>query len=60
MTGEDFMEAIGGYNRIWDRDQDQYIIKFINEDKFSLVRKKLKVLARTTSEDKFVLISGTK
>lgn len=39
---------------------DQYIIKFTNEEKFSAVRKRLKVLARTSSEDKFVLISGTK
>jgi Ca2+ transporting ATPase len=60
MTGYDFMEAIGGYNRIWDKELDQYIIKFINEEQFSAVRKKLKVLARTSSEDKFVLISGTK
>lgn len=60
MTGDDFMEAIGGYERIWDRELDQYVIKFENEDKFSAVRKKLKVLARCRSEDKFVLISGTK
>jgi Ca2+-transporting ATPase len=32
----------------------------MNEEKFSSVRKKLKVLARCSSEDKFVLISGTK
>jgi magnesium-transporting ATPase (P-type) len=60
MTGDDFMEAIGGYNRIWDKQMDEYIIKFVNEDQFSAVRKKLKVLARTSSEDKFVLVSGTK
>ena len=38
----------------------EYIIKFMNDEKFNSVRKKLRVLARTTSEDKFVLISGTK
>lgn len=60
MTGDQFQEQIGGYERIWDQCSQQYTIKLIDEEQFNNVRKKLRVLARTTSEDKFVLISGTK
>lgn len=60
MTGEDFMNAIGPYERLWNEDKEDYDISFDNEDLFNHVRKKVKVIARTSSEDKFVLITGTK
>jgi magnesium-transporting ATPase (P-type) len=60
MTGEDFMNAIGPYERLWNEEKEDYDISFDNEDLFNHVRKKVKVIARTSSEDKFVLITGTK
>lgn len=61
MTGDEFQKAIGHYERVPNKDNDgTYDIKFDNELLFKDVRKKLKILARTTSEDKFVLVAGTK
>lgn len=59
MTGQEFIEAIGPYEREWDSVFNQYTVRLQNEEQFNQVRKKVKVIARTCSEDKFVLISGT-
>ena len=60
MTGEEFMNAIGPFERIWNEESEDYDVSFDNEDLFNHVRKKVKIIARTSSEDKFVLIAGTK
>lgn len=60
ITGEDFMNSIGPFERVWNEDREDYDICFDNEDQFNTVRKKCKIIARTSSEDKFVLIAGTK
>jgi P-type Ca2+ transporter type 2C len=60
MTGEEFTNAIGPFERVWNDDTENYDINFDNEDLFNTVRKKVKVIARTSSEDKFVLVAGTK
>jgi len=60
MTGEEFMNAIGPFERILNEERGDYDISFDNEDLFNHVRKKVKIIARCSSEDKFVLIAGTK
>ena len=60
MSGQDFMEKIGAYKRSWNPDNEDYDVVFDDVDQFNRVRKKVKIIARTTSEDKFVLIAGTK
>jgi magnesium-transporting ATPase (P-type) len=60
MTGKEFEKRIGTYDRVWNEENEDYDIIFDNEKKFNEVRKKLKVIARTTSENKFVIMSGTK
>jgi P-type Ca2+ transporter type 2C len=60
MSGEEFMKRIGHYDRKWNDETDSYDIIFENPTQFKDVRKSLKIIARTTSEDKFVLVAGTK
>ena len=60
MTGQDFMDKIGAYERSWNPENEDYDVVFDDVDQFNRVRKKVKIIARTTSEDKFVLIAGTK
>jgi magnesium-transporting ATPase (P-type) len=60
MTGEEFLNKIGHYERLWNEENNEYDIKFSNNDLFNHVRKKLRIIARCSSEDKFVLVAGTK
>lgn len=60
MTGEQFREAIGGYTKIWDPTHSEFRIQFAEQKRFDDVKKKLKIIARATAEDKFVLVSGIK
>ena len=60
MTGEDFMNKIGPFERLWNDDTESFDVIFDNEDLFNHVRKKVKIIARCSSEDKFVLVAGTK
>ena len=60
MTGEEFLNKIGHYERLWNEETNEYDIKFSNNDLFNHVRKKLRIVARCSSEDKFVLVAGTK
>ena len=60
MTGEDFMNKIGPFERVWNVDTESFDVIFDNEDLFNHVRKKVKIIARCSSEDKFVLVAGTK
>lgn len=60
LTGEQFREAVGEYSKIWDPVRNNFSIDFADKSKFDVVRKKLKILARASSEDKFVLVAGFK
>lgn len=60
MTGEEFRKAIGEYTLVRDPTHDEYRIDFYDNQAFDQVKKKLKVIARATAEDKFILISGIK
>ena len=60
MTGEQFRDAIGEYSKIWDPTHGEFRIEFAEQRKFDDVKKRLKVIARCTSEDKFVLVAGIK
>ena len=60
MTGEIFQSCIGGYDKIWDRIHEEFRIDFSQPKMFHEVKTRLKIIARATSEDKFVLIAGIK
>jgi Ca2+ transporting ATPase len=57
MIGKDFRELIGGVNKIIDKEgKEKFEIK--NKQNFKQIAQRLKVLARSTPEDKFALIVG--
>ena len=60
MTGEDFLKAVGEYESILNEQTGDYDIVFNNPELFNAVRKKVRIIARASSEDKFVLVAGTK
>lgn len=60
MTGEIFQGAIGGYEKVWDRIHEEFRVDFTNPKMFQEVKTALRVLARATSEDKYVLVAGIK
>ena len=60
MSGDEFRDAIRGYNKIWDPTNQEFRVEFMEQKRFDEVKKRLKIIARCTSEDKFVLVSGIK
>ena len=60
MTGDQFRDAIGAYTKIWDPTHQEFRVEFSEQREFDNVKKKLKIIARCTSEDKFVLVAGIK
>jgi len=60
LTGDMFKEQIGAYQKIWDPIHEEYRIDFVEEKKFAEVKKRLKIIARATAEDKFLLVAGIK
>jgi magnesium-transporting ATPase (P-type) len=61
ITGDEFREEIGGYHKIWDEINQDYRVEFTEgRQRFDAVKKKVKVIARCTSEDKFVFVCGIK
>lgn len=56
MTGEQFRDEIGGEVRVNDEGKVEAIIK--NAHNFKTIAKKLKVLARSLPDDKFMLVHG--
>jgi P-type Ca2+ transporter type 2C len=64
ITGEEFRARIGEYHKIndpWEVNSTGARIEFVEgRRKFDEVKKKAKVIARCTSEDKFVLVCGIK
>ena len=57
MSGTDFQYFIGGVKKTYDREgREKYEIQ--NKHAFKQIAQRLKVLARSTPEDKFALIVG--
>lgn len=60
MTGEKFREAIGHYEKRWDEHAQRYNIIFEDTNAFNKVKSRLRIIARATAEDKFILVAGIK
>ena len=59
MTGEQFRKAVGTYYRNWDEAKGTHRIDFADEGtRFEKVRLNLKIIARATSEDRYILVAG--
>jgi Ca2+ transporting ATPase len=57
MTGENFRAVVGGLKKITDEDGKE--IDLVGDmKKFKMVNKHLRVLARSSPEDKFLLVTG--
>jgi Ca2+ transporting ATPase len=60
ITGEEFRREVGGYSKIWDPVHQEFRVEFMDQRSFDEVKKRLKVIARATAEDRFILVSGIK
>jgi Ca2+ transporting ATPase len=61
MTGKEFRESCGGLKKLEDPSDKQRLKEEIgNKNHFRNVAKQLKVLARSTPEDKYMLVMGLK
>jgi Ca2+ transporting ATPase len=62
MDGKTFRESCGGLVKMSDPDNDNGRLKeeIGNKATFRMVKDKLKVLARSTPEDKYMLVTGLK
>lgn len=59
MTGKDFREAVGGLNQKKDpKDPSKEIDTVKNMHEFKKIKQHLRVLARSSPEDKYILVTG--
>lgn len=58
ITGEDFRKAIGPYQRYVDQQTGIESVSFQNINQFKAIKRRVKIIARATPEDKFLLIRG--
>ena len=58
MTGEQFREKIGLFEVYTDENNGMECIRFENEKAFKKINKKVRVIARASPIDKFILIRG--
>jgi len=58
MTGAVFRNAVGGYREEWNAEKQAYDIRFDNEKVAHQVKKKLRVIARATADDKKLLVAS--
>jgi Ca2+ transporting ATPase len=59
MTGKDFREAVGGLKVVpHPKDEGKTVDKVGNMSKFREIKKHLRVLARSSPEDKYILVTG--
>lgn len=59
MEASDFRKEIGEIQEIWDPVQQDYRIEFLKgRQQFDTCKKTVKVIARCSSKDKFIFISG--
>ncbi|CAD8083816.1 unnamed protein product [Paramecium primaurelia] len=56
MEGKDFRESIGGL--VTSQVDGKKVLRIANQEIFNKISKQLKVLARATPEDKFMLVTG--
>ena len=45
---------------MWDPALQEYLVEFQDQKRFDDIKRRLKILARASSEDKFILVSGIK
>ncbi len=57
LNGKDFRNKVGGVKKVRDREGN-FHYEILNKQNFKSLLKTLKVLARSTPEDKFTLIVG--
>lgn len=57
MTGKDFREAVGGLKHTRGPDGKD-VVGVADMEKFREIKKQLKVLARSSPEDKYLLVTG--
>lgn len=60
MTGDEFRDNIGEYSKIWDEETQKYLLEFRDPQLFKNVKSRLRIIARATPEDKYLLIAGIK
>ena len=60
MHSDEFRRRIGHYERRIDQETGEVRIHFLEKARFDALKKKVKVIARCTSEDKFVFVCGIK
>jgi len=60
MTGDQFRAAIGPYEKRWDEYSQRYNVVFEDTNAFNKVKSRLRIIARATAEDKFILVAGIK
>lgn len=56
MEGKEFRESIGGL--VSSNEDGKKVLRIGNIEIFNKISRKLKVLARATPEDKFMLVTG--
>jgi len=66
MTGKQFREELGRFTKVWDPEKNEYRIDFMErkgdqaQTSFDVVKKRLKIIARATAEDRFIMVTGIK
>lgn len=60
MTGEEFIDKIGEYKASYDSIKGRWEVRFDSQTRFNELKKTVRVIARTSAEVKFVLVSGIK
>ena len=60
LTGEEFRAEVGGYTKIWDPVHQEFRVEFQDQKRFDEVKRRLKIIARATAEDRFMLVAGIK
>lgn len=60
LTGQQFREKIGPYKRIIDPLTKEMRIEFEQQDQFEKTKRRIRIIARATPEDKFILVCGIK
>lgn len=58
LSAEEFKERIGEYNKMQSASEGVTIVFNQGRGRFDAVKKKVKVIARCSSEDKFVMVCG--
>lgn len=60
MEGKQFRELCGGLVKLQDTEGGRLVEEIGNKAFFRIIKDKLKVLARSTPEDKYMLVTGLK